>query len=355
MLGRGIDQILPHPSDPALFEGYMRSAQGYVDLAERHCGPIPAPVTADYVWGDLLADLADRGCDARLINLETAITTASHPAPKGINYRMHPGNIAALQALRPDGCVLANNHVLDWGREGLLETLQTLSEAGLAQAGAGETVEQAQAPLILPLAGERRLLLLAYARRDSGVAPGWAAGPLLPGIAVLPDSRDEVIADIRARIDPLRRPGDILVVSLHWGGNWGYDIAAEDRALAHALIGEAGADIVFGHSSHHPKAVELHKGKLILYGCGDLINDYEGIGGHEDFRPGLALAYIADLDPADGTLIALSMIPYRIRAFRLQRAGGEDAQWLAERMNRECARFGGTVTQAPDGTLTLSP
>ncbi|WP_246525457.1 CapA family protein [Thalassovita aquimarina] len=354
MLGRGIDQILPQPSDPVLYEGYMRSAKGYVDLAERHCGKIPAPVAADYVWGDLLSDLADRGCDARLLNLETAVTTASHPAPKGIHYRMHPGNIAALQALQPDACILANNHVLDWGREGLLETLQTLSRAGLAQVGAGETIEQAEAPLVIPLPNGQRLLLLAFGRWDSGVPDSWAAGPLMPGVAVMPDRAEDTAEVVRDRIDPVRRPGDILVVSLHWGGNWGYDIAPEDRALAHALIDEAGADVVFGHSSHHPKAVELHDGKLILYGCGDLINDYEGIGGHDGYRPALALACIADLNPADGTLVALSMIPYRIHAFRLQRAGDEDARWLAGRMNRECGRFDGAVTLAPDGTLSLS-
>lgn len=355
MLGRGIDQILPHPCDPVLYEGYMRSAKAYVELAERHCGRIPAPVAPGYIWGDLLADLDRLHCDARLINLETAITGSGRPAPKGIHYRMHPDNIAALAALRPDGCVLANNHVLDWGREGLLDTLQTLDAAGLARAGAGETDDQAGAPLAIPLPHGGRLLLLAFARGDSGVPNDWAAGPLSPGIALLPDSPEATIAEIRARIDPARRAGDILVISLHWGGNWGYDIAPPDRALAHALIDGAGADIVFGHSSHHPRAAEVHAGRLILYGCGDLINDYEGIGGHGAYRGDLSLAYIADLDPADGNLMALSMIPYRIRAFRLQRANDEETGWLADRMDRECGRFGASVRPAPDGSLSFTP
>jgi poly-gamma-glutamate synthesis protein (capsule biosynthesis protein) len=122
--GRGIDQILPHPGEPQLFETCMRSALGYVELAERASGPISRPVDFAYIWGDALATLERLRPDVRIVNLETAVTVADDAWPgKRIHYRMHPGNLPCLTAAKIDCCVLANNHVMDWGRGGLVETL----------------------------------------------------------------------------------------------------------------------------------------------------------------------------------------------------------------------------------------
>src|SRR5512139_1411087 len=116
MTGRGIDQIQAHPCDPALYESLVRDARDYVRLAEAVNGPVPAPVAPAYIWGEALAAIDRRQPDLRLVNLETAITTADQPWPgKGVHYRMHPANIGCLQAARIDCCALANNHVLDWG------------------------------------------------------------------------------------------------------------------------------------------------------------------------------------------------------------------------------------------------
>ena len=137
MLGRGVDQILASPSPPELFEPQVTSAVTYLQLAEEVNGPIPRRVAPDYVWGDALLVLTEQPVAARIVNLETAVTTSDRYCPKGINYRMHPDNAACLTAGRVDCCVLANNHVLDWGREGLIETLDTLRRAGMGTAGAG--------------------------------------------------------------------------------------------------------------------------------------------------------------------------------------------------------------------------
>lgn len=138
MTGRGVDQILPHPGLPQLFEPYVRSALDYVALAGAVSGYVARPVDFDYIWGDALAELDVVRPAARIVNLETAITSADDHWPgKGIHYRMHPANIGALTAARIDCCVLANNHILDWGYRGLQETLQVLHRAGIATAGAG--------------------------------------------------------------------------------------------------------------------------------------------------------------------------------------------------------------------------
>jgi poly-gamma-glutamate synthesis protein (capsule biosynthesis protein) len=150
-----------------------------------------------------------------------------------------------------------------------------------------------------------------------------------------------------------RRADDIIVCSLHWGPNWGYNLPSHEQSFARGLIDHAGIDIVFGHSSHHPKAIEVHRGRPILYGCGDFLNDYEGIEGHEAYRPDLVLMYIAELTATDRSLVGLEMIPFRIRNFRLNRATAEEANWLARRMDRECRRFGRQVEVSDRGCLTL--
>ena len=353
MTGRGIDQILPHPSDPRLFEGWVSSAEDYVSLAERVCGPIPRGVPFSYIWGDLLADLSERNCDLRIVNLETAITRAGTHWPKGINYRMSPENLGALTAARLDACTLANNHVLDWGDAGLIETLEVLEGAGIGQAGAGRTAQEAEAPLALEAPGKGRLLVVAMGTGTSGVPEAWQAGPDRAGVAMLPDDPEATVAAVRERIAPLRREGDLLVFSVHWGPNWGFDVPFQQRALARALIDRAGVDMVFGHSSHHPKGIEVYRGKLIVYGAGDLINDYEGIGGQDSYRPDLGLAYVTDLDPGTGKLAGLEMLPYRRCAFRLARAGADEVDWLAHMLGRDSLLGEGRILRRPGGSLSL--
>ena len=128
MLGRGMDQILPHPGHHRIHEPYMRSARGYVHLAEEVNGKIPRPVDFSYPWGDALREFEHYRPDLRIINLETAITTSNqYWEGKGVQYRMNPENIPVLAVAGIDCCVLANNHVLDWGYPGLTETLTTLA------------------------------------------------------------------------------------------------------------------------------------------------------------------------------------------------------------------------------------
>jgi poly-gamma-glutamate synthesis protein (capsule biosynthesis protein) len=348
MTGRGIDQILPYPGDPELHEGYVASALGYVRLAEEASGPIPRPVELGYVWGDALGELARRGPDLRIINLETSVTTSDDYLPKGINYRMSPRNVGCLTAAAVDCCVLANNHVLDWGEAGLLETLDALRAAGLATAGAGRSREQAAAPAALPFAGKGRVLVFAYGAVSSGVPRSWAAGARRPGVNLLADLSAASVRRVAAAVAAVRRPGDLVIASLHWGPNWGYAVDPAERAFARRLIDEAGVDLVHGHSSHHPRPIEVHAGKLVLYGCGDFLNDYEGIGGREDYRAELVLAYLAALSPADGRLARLDLVPFRIRRLRLEHAGRDDVLWLRGVLDREGRALGTGVELAGD-------
>jgi poly-gamma-glutamate synthesis protein (capsule biosynthesis protein) len=343
MTGRGIDQILPAPCDPALDEPWVKSALDYVELAERASGPIPRRADPAYIWGDALAELERERPAARIVNLETAVTLSEERLAKGINYRMSPANVACLAAAGIDCCALANNHVLDWGAAGLEETLDTLHGLDIRTAGAGHSAAEAEAP-----ARVGKLVVYAFGMKNAGVPADWAAAPGRPGVSFLADLSTQTTNALADRILREKREGELAIVSVHWGANWGYQVSHRQRSFARRLIDAGAADLVHGHSAHHPGAIEIYRGRLILYACGDLINDYEGISGHEAFRPGLGLMFFPELDA--GKLVELVMVPMRMRRFRLERAGADDADWLAAAL-REASRR--PVERTAEGRLLL--
>ena len=352
MLGRGIDQILPHPCDPRLYEGHARSALDYVAMAERAHGPVRRPVEFAYVWGDALSALEQAKPDVRIINLETSVTRRGRPAPKGVNYRMSPENIGCLSAAKIDCCTLANNHVLDWGPVGLLDTLQALENAQVRVVGAGNTAARAVAPIVLGTSAGGTVIVFGFATESSGIPAGWAAGPNKPGVSFLHDLSKKTALGIAALARPLKRPGVALIASIHWGENWGYPVPDEQRQFAHALIDEAGFDLIHGHSSHHPKAMEVYRDRLILYGCGDFLNDYEGIAMIEPFRDDLAVLYLPLL-LSDGTLLACEMQLFEIYNFRLRHASIGNLKSVQRTLDRESTKFGARVELLTGTRLTL--
>ena len=354
MTGRGIDQVLPHPNRPDIYEPYIRNALGYVELAELANGPILKPVDFAYIWGDALAELDRVAPDVRLINLETAVTKSdNYWRGKGIHYRMHPANVPCITAAGIDCCVLANNHVLDWGYAGLRETLETLHEAGVQTAGAGSDRAQAESAALFPIAGKGRVIVIAFGHQSSGVSRRWGATRVRPGVNLLDDLSVRSIRRVADLSEKLKGKNDILVASIHWGGNWGYQIPRDQVRFAHGLIDEAGIDIVHGHSSHHFKGIEVYRDKPILYGCGDFLNDYEGIGGYEQYRGDLALMYFVNMDASSGNLRSMEITPTQTRRLRINRASKEDVQWIRTVLDRESQGFGVRFDRGRDNRLIL--
>ncbi len=355
MLGRGVDQILPHPGDPALREAYIRDARAYVDLAEAANGPIPRPVGFRWPWGEALPVLDEAAPDVRLVNLETSVTGDGDFAPgKGVHYRMSPANLPCLAAARPDVCALANNHVLDFGLRGLHETLDALADAGLRAAGAGRDEVRARQPAIVPLGAGGRVLVFSFGMPSSGIPKDWAATGQRAGVDVIAEPSVAAASVFADRLRQVRRPGDIAVASVHWGPNWGYDVSRCEVRFAHALL-DAGVDVVHGHSSHHPRPLEVYRDRLILYGCGDLVDDYEGIGGYESYRDDLRVLYLVSVEADTGRLVDARMVPLQARRMRLEHASPEDTEWLRAVLDRHSREFGTRVDGGPDGTLTLRP
>jgi poly-gamma-glutamate synthesis protein (capsule biosynthesis protein) len=353
MTGRGIDQMLPHPCDPRLYEACAKSALDYVGLAEAAHGPIPRPVEFAYPWGDVLEALERAAVDVSIVNLETSVTRSGEHRPKGINYRMSPENLPCLTAAKIDGCALANNHVLDWGDTGLIDTVEALARAGIKTAGAGRDRACAEAPAVIDVAGKGRVLLFSFGSETSGIPREWAAGEGKPGVNLLPDLSDRTIDRIAAQVRTVKRSGDLVVASIHWGGNWGYAVPHDQRQFARSLIERAGVDLIHGHSSHHPKGIEINRDKPILYGCGDLLNDYEGIAGHEAFRGDLGVIYLASMEPSTGRLVRLALLPVRIRRFQLRQATAGEAQWLCDLLTREGKRLGTRAAVIADRTIEV--
>jgi poly-gamma-glutamate synthesis protein (capsule biosynthesis protein) len=234
----------------------------------------------------------------------------------------------------------------------LAETLAVLHSAGIQTAGAGRNLTEALEPAVFQRSGSR-VLVFAFGMTDSGIPSDWAATDLEPGVALLSGPLDTRVGRVTETVRARKQPGDIAIVSIHWGPNWGYEVPREHRMLAHKLVDEAGVDLVHGHSSHHPKPIEVYNGKLILYGCGDFLDDYEGIAGYEEFRGHLVLMYFVTVDPSTGTLLRLVMTPLEVQRFHLQPASRRDAEWLQHTLTREGKQTGTGVILTLNNHLVL--
>lgn len=275
MLGRGVDQSLAGPhANPTIFESSIKDARHYALLS----GIDTSKETLPEPWGDLSIVLRVDNPDAIILNLETALTAREPGEPwnKGINYRAHPSRALFLNML-PDPIVasLANNHVLDWGIEGLIDTLQALDQHNILHVGAGRNLHEAQKPATLSIRGSN-VSVWGACDVSSGVPREWAATASRPGVWLLGSDLSTPLEASHEILSVTQSDG-IKIVTLHHGPNWA-PLAPDEwtRRFAHHLI-DGGIDVVHFHSSHHPRTFEVYKGRLIVYGQGDLINDYEGI------------------------------------------------------------------------------
>jgi len=195
--------------------------------------------------------------------------------------------------------------------------------------------------------------VLAVGFPSAGVPPSWKATHSRPGVNVEAEvslaaaqrisndlSKDDLSVKNAEKGTEFVSEKEIKVVSLHWDPNWGWGTPKEWRKFAHALI-DQGVDIVVGHSSHHIKGLEVYKGKLIAYGLGDFLNDYEGITGqgYELFRDDLACLYLPSLDIQTGNLSTMDIVPCKIRNLRVQRATDPDRDKMNTESKEE-AEFG---------------
>ena len=353
MLGRLVDQMFPQhvnePSEARIAKSFRTSNARLTDY-----GP-------NSPWGNTLSLLYS--ADLNILNLETSATT--HPTKwpnKVFNYRMHPENITALQAAKISYAGLANNHTLDFCEPGLLETVRTVNKACIAFAGAGETQEEATRPAVLRVPGSDQSIsheVHIWAAADH--PQEWAKVPTFHFIDYSQKTRDRLKGLITKSIS--KAPA-LKIFSVHWGPNYSWRPAQEIRDLAHFLIDSCGIDIVHGHSSHHVQGVENYKGRLIIYGCGDFVDDYALTPEYRNDISGIWRVTVEESsgagDKGSLSLKKLEMFPTKIDRFMARRLGNSevDFDWVCGKIKKLSADLGTAVEVESDGegrvTLDLS-
>lgn len=340
MLGRGIDQLFMHKNNPILYESYMTDARDYVPNSIDLNNPKPY----DYIWGDLLSNNDFNKSDLRIINLETSVTTSDDYQNKPVLYRMNPLNIEAIKVANISYCNMANNHVLDWGERGLMETIYTLTKKGINFGGIGMNIDTASAPKIMEINGGR-VLIFSYGDVDSGIPYDWTATKTKPGVNVIRTSDPGTKIGVTNHIKKFYQNGDFVIVSIHWGSNWGWVVEPWHEEFAHFLIDYASVDIIHGHSSHHFRPLEIYNNKLILYGCGDMINDYEIIGdpNKEYYLSDISMAYFPHYK--EKKLVELFLVPYTLHDMKLVNVTNNRISLVKNKLNDVCQKYGLSFVQ----------
>lgn len=293
----------------------------------------------EWAWGDVLGLLQD--ADAVFANLECAITHFNNTwrrSPKASHFRAELAMIDVLRAGNIRFVSLANNHVLDCEREGLIETIDVLDRAGIAHAGAGADGASAAAPAFFNVGP---LKVAAFAVTDNTPETGATEGE--PGVAyVAPDIEESGPA--QAEIEHARAGGaDVVVVSAHLGTNMIEAPSAAFRAYKRRLA-LRGADIVHGHSAHVVQGLERAARALILHDTGDFIDDYA-------VDPALRndLSFLFLVDAAKDGLKRLRLVPVRLYMAHVRLAPSADADWICNRMRMLSQALGVALERTPLG------
>ncbi len=211
--------------------------------------------------------------DARLqlngeivLNLEGPITQRGKPALGKVNLRMEENHLVESFGRAPLAACLANNHVLDYGEEGFLDTLQALDAIGTRWFGAGREEDNYANPLIVDIEGVS-VALLGY---SSAVGTIYAESG---GLGVAPVELARIRKDIAAARE---RGAARVIVCLHWGAENVYLPRPEDVEIAHELL-NSGADLLIGHHAHRIQPFERVNGRYVFYGLGNCVfPDFEG-------------------------------------------------------------------------------
>ena len=342
MLGRLIDQLYPqHVDEPSEAEIARSITRKYPRLSRY--GP-------DTPWSDTISIL--HRADLNIINLETSVTTHAVKWPnKVFNYRMHPDNLGpTLDAAKISYAGLANNHSLDFSEAGLAETVATVRRAGVAFAGAGDSPAEATKPAILSLPGSKDsspYQICIWAAADH--PREWKRVSGFHFIDYTSQTKQR-LKDLIFSTTP--RGTALKVFSLHWGPNYSWQPAEEIQDLAHFLIDECDVDIIHGHSSHHVQGVEIYKGKLIIYGCGDFVDDYALVPEYRNDLSGIWQVKVEEAADKKGMNVKrLEVYPTKIDKFVARRLRPEeaDSEWVREKIVKLSSELGTQAVVEPGG------
>jgi poly-gamma-glutamate capsule biosynthesis protein CapA/YwtB (metallophosphatase superfamily) len=286
-----------------------------------------------------------RSCDATVCNLECCISgrgerTGRVPG-KQFFFRSPPAGVGALESIGVAAAGLANNHALDFEEQALADTLANLDRAAIACAGAGQGRDTARRGAEVA-AGGLRLGLVAMSDHPAE----YAAREDSWGIAYA-DLERGAPAYLLAEAARLRDRCDIVIASLHWGPNMVIRPAPWQRRLA-AEMAEAGVDLVAGHSAHVFHGVGWSPRGPLLYDLGDALDDYA-----VDRALRNDLGVLAIWSPGGDP--ELELVGLRLEFCFTRLARGEDAEWIARRLEGACSELGTRVDQVAEQRFRVAP
>lgn len=283
-----------------------------------------------YPWGNTLPLLKE--ADIRIGNLECVLSDIGKPwskTPKVFHFRSDENNSESLTKAGIDIVSLANNHVLDYEERALLRMLDLLDENKIQHSGAGKDWQKAVQPAILEVKGQK-MGMIAFTDNE----PGWEAEINKPGIFYCPiDPKDRRAQELFKQVSKLKTQVNYVIVSAHWGPNWGYEIPREQPLFAHTLI-DSGADLIFGHSGHIFRGIEIYKDKPIIYCAGDFIDDYAV---DEIERNDESFLFILN---QEGNTFSLSLYPTIIQQFQNNLATFSRQKAIISKMQQLCEDLG---------------
>jgi len=292
-----------------------------------------------YVWGNVLPLL--HSTDLNIVNLETTLTNSNKIVEKTFNFKATPDKIKCLTDASVTVANLANNHILDFSEQGLIETIQTLKNAGIKYVGAGINDKEASKPVILT---RNNIITGILGFTDN--EPTWKAGTSSSGINYINVSSEDDRKRALLSIEKLKKEVDIVVVSIHWGPNMQEFPEKYFIDFAHQMI-EQGADIIHGHSAHNFQGIEVYHHKLILYDTGDFVDDYM-------VDPVLKNdhSFFFRVDADEKGLTKLELFPVLISSYQVNLAIGKEYKWCIQRMQYLSEKFGTKVSERREVLLT---
>lgn len=282
-----------------------------------------------YPWGDTLSILQQ--ADLRICNLECVLSDIGNPwSPKMFHFRSDEKNVQSLLAAKINIVSLANNHVLDYEESALLRMLDVLDNQGVLHVGAGRDLAQSLKPALCHVK-DQKIGMLAFTDNE----PDFGAEEKRPGVYYMPTKmNDKRVKNFIKCVQQLQQQVDFLIVSAHWGSNWGYDVPKDHVILAHALV-EAGADLIFGHSGHIFRGIEIYKERPIIYCAGDFIDDYavDEIEKNDE-------SFIFLLEREPGKKLKLYLYPTLIEQFQANLAVSDRKKTILSKMQSLCKDLG---------------
>lgn len=229
------------------------------------------PKDSALVWGFERVKALTRASDLFVVNLECPFTDKGTKLQKNFNFRARPELVAGLEAGGVDVVSLANNHLMDYGPEGLFDTLTVLDTARIARFGAGRSLADARTPAIVDVKGVKVAFLGYFFLGDRNIEPKEViATEATPGVAGHFSDTAALKAMLEADVRAAKKKADHVIPFFHWGREGKGQPEPYQVELGRAAI-EAGASAVIGSHPHVLQGLELHRGRPIVYSLGNFV------------------------------------------------------------------------------------